>query len=167
MFGVFRVAKARKTCVQALLTYVVRPKVFGPWPPHFWQDPFVIGFVAYVISNISHMATNGKLNTEQRGLVLIGTLKDVGASPTDFLDRMEILAPARDPAFMLGARNAETIITYVFNLHPMPGDSDVAAAKELARGTTLTGNVDRAEIGGALINMLYTNIVKQRLGDID
>ncbi|PPC98803.1 MAG: hypothetical protein CTY31_12350 [Hyphomicrobium sp.] len=113
------------------------------------------------------MATNGKLNTEQRGLVLIGTLKDVGASPTDFLDRMEILAPARDPAFMLGARNAETIITYVFNLHPMPGDSDVAAAKELARGTTLTGNVDRAEIGGALINMLYTNIVKQRLGDID
>ncbi len=165
MFGVFRIAKARKACVQALHPFVNRPQMLGPSPPQFWRDPFVIGFVIYVIATVSNLVTRGKLNTEQRGNVLIGTLKDVGGYSPEFMERVAALTRAQDPAFMLGGRNAETVVTYVMNLHPMPGDADVAAATEIARGTTLTGRADRTEIGGSLMHMLFTQVVKKRLGE--
>ena len=163
MLGAFRVVKARRACVQALHPFVARPQMLGPWPPQFWRDPFVIGFVTYVIGTVTKLVTRGKLNTEQRGRVLIGTLKDVGAPP-NFIDQVQALSQARHPDFMLGGRNAETVITYVMNMHPMPGDPDVATATELAKGTTLTGTVGRDEIGGSLMHMLFTQVVQKRLG---
>jgi hypothetical protein len=44
-----------------------------------------------------------------------------------------------------------------------PGDPDLAAATELAEGSTLRGNVGREEIGGSLMYMLFTHVVKGRL----
>lgn len=64
---------------------------------------------------------------------------------------------------MLGGRNADTVVAYIMNLHPMPGDPDVASATEIAKATTLTGNVDRGEISGSLIHLLFTDVVKKRL----
>jgi len=116
-----------------------------------------------VIATISDLATGGKLTREQRGHVLLGTLEAVGGYSPDFADRVAELTRARDPDFMLGARKAETVVTYVMNLHPMPGDADVAVATEVAKGTTLTGKVGREEIGGSLMYMLFTQVVKKRL----
>jgi len=164
MFGAWRITKARAACVQALQPFAARPSMFGPWPPQFWHDPFVLGFVVFVIGTISKLATGGKLTSEPRARVFVGTLEDLGGYSPDFMDRIDVLTRARDPDFFLGSRNAETIITYVYNLHPMPGDPDVAAATELAKGTTLTGKVDRDEIGGALMHMLFTQVVRKRLG---
>lgn len=164
MFAALRIHKARNACVKALHPLVARPQMLGPWPVQFWRDPFVVGFVVYVIATISNLVTRGKLTTEQRGHVLIGTLKEVGGYSPEFMDQVAALTRTKDAAFMLGGRNAETIITYVMNLHPMPGDPDVAAATEIAQATTLTGRVDRAEIGGSLMHMLFTQVVQKRLG---
>jgi hypothetical protein len=155
--------KARTACVQALQPFVVRHRTFGPWPPQFWHDPFVIGFVTFVIGTVSKLATGGKLTTAQRGHVFSGTLDDLGGDSFDFIERVERLTRARDPDYMLGSRSAETIITYFYNLHPMPDDPDVAAATKLAKGGTLTGVVDRDAIGGALMHMLFTQVVTKRL----
>ncbi len=163
MFGKLRIRKARRACVQALHPFVARPEMIGPWPPQFWRDPFVVGFVVYVIATVSNLITRGKLTTEQRGHVLIGTLKEVGGYSPEFMERVASLTRSKDPAFMPGGRNAETIITYVMNLHPMPGDPDVAAATEIAKATTLTGRVDRAEICGSLMHLLFTQVVQKRL----
>jgi hypothetical protein len=81
------------------------------------------------------------------------------------MDRIAALTDARDPAFMLGARNAETVLVYVMDLHPMPGDPGVAAATELAKGTTVTGKLGREEIGGSLMHMLFTDVLKGRLDE--
>jgi hypothetical protein len=120
--------------------------------------------VVYVIATVSNLVKKGKLNTEQRGHVLIGSLKDVGGYSPEFMDQVAELTRAKDPAFMMGGRNAETVVTYVMNLHPMPGDPDVAAATEIAKATTLTGRVDRAEIGGSLMHMPFTQVAQKRLG---
>jgi hypothetical protein len=53
------------------------------------------------------------------------------------------------------------------NLHPMPGDTDVAAATTVAEAyqTAMgkTGNVGREEIGGALMHLLFSQVVQKRL----
>lgn len=163
MFGALRIHKAREACVQALQPFVTRPETIGPWPPSFWRDSIVIGFVVYVIATVRNIAARGKLTGEQRGHVFVGALKQVGGYSPEFMDQTEMLTNIRDPAFMLGGRNAETVLTYLLNLHPMPGDQDVVAATEVARATTLTGEVGREEIGGSLIYMLFTQVVKERL----
>jgi hypothetical protein len=164
MFGVFRIARARKACVRALAPFTVRPQFLEPWPPQFWKDPFVLGFVLYVLHHVAMAATAGKLSAEQRGHVLLGTLKDLGGYTPDFMDRVNAFTQTRDPDFMLGGCNAETLVTYIFNLHPMPSDPDVALATELACATTLTGKVDRGEIGGNLMHLMFHNIAKKRFG---
>ena len=128
MFGVFRAAKARQAGAQALSPFVARPTAIGSWPTQFWQDPFVIGFIVYVIGFVLDLESVGKLTSEQRGKVFMGALQDAGGYSPDFMDRLNALAQAKDPDFMLGGRNAETVSTYLMNLHPMPGDPDVEAA---------------------------------------
>src|SRR5262245_16860571 len=163
MFRAFRVAKARAHCVEALRLFVVRPSVFGPWPPEFWRDPFVLGFLMFAIGTLSKIATGGKLRVKDLGFVFNGTIEDLGGDPIDCSNRIESLSRERDPDFLLGGRNAETIIVFNYNLRPMTDDADVAAATRLARGMALTENVGRAEIGGALLLMLFTQVVKRRL----
>lgn len=163
MFGFGRVAKVQKACVEALQPFVLRPAALGPWPPEFWRDPYVVGFLVYVMGAMMNLTSGGKLSTQDRGTVLIATLKEVGGYSPDFMDRVALFSEARDPDFMLGGRNAETVVTYVMNLHPMPGDPDVARATELAKGTTLTGSVGRDEIGGTLMHLLFADVVKKRL----
>lgn len=164
MFGFVRVAMAKNACVQALAPFVARPGFLGPWQPQYWRDPYVIGFLMHVITTVSSRTLEwGKLNTEQRGVALLGALKEVGAPP-NFNDQANMLMQSKNADFMLGGRNAETVIAYIWFSHPMPGDPDVAAATETAKVTTLTGKVDRAEIGGALIHMLFSEVVRKRIG---
>ncbi len=162
MFGVFRIANARKETVEALRRFIVRPEKFAPWPPEFWRDPFVLGFFIAVIALIGRSAAGAKLTTKQRRHVMRMALGDLGGSP-DFFDHAARFGNERDPGFLLGARNAQTVITYIQNLHPMPGNPDVAAATELAKSQAPTGEPDRAEIGKALINSLFHDVVRQRL----
>jgi hypothetical protein len=162
MFGVFRIANARKETVEALRLFIVRPEKFAPWPPEFWRDPFVVGFFIAVIALIGRRAAGGKLTTVQRTDVMRMALQDVGRSP-DFFDHAARFGNERNPDYLLGARNAQTVITYIQNWHPMPGNPDVAAAAELAKAQTPTGETDRAEIGKALIDKLFHDVARQRL----
>ena len=162
MFGVFRIANARKETVEALRLFIVRPENFAPWPPEFWRDPFVVGFFIAVIALVGRRAVGGKLTTVQRTDVMRMALQDVGRSP-DFFDHAARFGNERDPAYLLGARNAQTVITYIQNWHPMPYNPDVAAATELAKAQTPTGEPDRSEIGKALINKLFHDVGRQRL----
>jgi hypothetical protein len=161
MFGVFRVAKARKETVEALRRFIVRPEKFAPWPPEFWREPFVLGFFVAVIALIGRRAAGGKLTAEQQRHVMRTALEDIGGSP-DFFRRAARFGSERNPDYLLGARNAQTVITYIQNWHPMLGNPDVAVATELAKAQTLTGEVDRAEISKALINTLFHDVVRQR-----
>ena len=161
MFGFFRMMRVKKACVTAVRPFLIRP--FDPWPPQFWRDPFVIGFLMYVISTVGSLTPGyKKLSAMNRGFALMKTLEEIGAPPS-FMDQVNALTALKSPDFMLGGRNAETVVTYIFGLHPMPGDQDVAAATELATATTFTGKVDHAEIGGALMHMLFSEVVRKRV----
>jgi hypothetical protein len=162
MFGVFRVAKARKETVEALRRLIVRPEKFAPWPPEFWRDPFVLGFFVAVTALMGRTAAGGKLSAKQRSRVMRMALEDIGGSPS-FFDHAVRFGRERNPDYLLGARNAQTVITYIQNLHPMPGNPDVAAATELAKTQTATGEVDRTEIGKTLINTLFHDVARERL----
>lgn len=164
MFGAFWIAKARAACVQALQPLVTRPSFTDPWPPDFWRDPFVVGFVVAVTALITKIVGRGKLTRLQSGHVVTGTLKDLGAPLADFQNRAEQSIREGNPDYKQGLLNGETLVVYVFNLDPMTGDPDVAAATEMARHTTLTGKVDRDEIGGSLMHLLFHQVVKKRLG---
>ena len=91
----------------------------------------------------------------------------MGGNPSDCIEQIEALSRTRDADFALGSRNAETILVYHYNLHPMPDDPDVATATEMAKGNVLSGQVGRDEIAGALTYMLFTRIAQQRLGATD
>ncbi len=162
MFGVFHIAKARKETVEALRRFIVRPEKFAPWPPEFWRDPFVLGFFIAVSALIGRRVAGGKLTAERRSRVMRMALEEIGASPGFFDDAIRF-GSERDPDYLLGARNAQTVITYIQNLHPMPGDPDVSAATELAKAQTPTGEADRGEIGKALINRLFHEVARKRL----
>jgi hypothetical protein len=162
MFGVFRVAKARKETVIALRRFIVRPENFAPWPPEFWRDPFVLGFFLAVIALIGRSAAGGKLTAKQRSHVMRLALRDVGGSP-NFFDRAARFCSERNPAYLLGVRKAQIVMTYIQNVHSMPANPDVAAAAELAKAQTPTGELDRTEIEKALINRMFHDIARQRL----
>lgn len=167
MFGALRVAKARTLCTQTLQQIITPSPLRPPWPPEFWHDPFVVGLVMFAIATLGNLATGGKLTQEQRLRVFSGTLEDLGGNPADFIERVDALTVVRHPDFYLGSRNAETIIAYAFNLHPMPDDADVARATEMAKGSTRTGEASRDDICGSLMYLLFTWVVQGRLGAPD
>ncbi len=164
MFGIFRAAKARGAVVEVLRSFVVRPELFGPWPPEFWSDPFVLGFVVAAIALVGREAAGAPLTTKQSGQVMIGAVKELGGYSPDFTNRIEHFMKARDPDYLLGIRNAGTVVNFVMDLCPMHDDPEVIAAAGLAKGLTLSGSVDRDDIGGALIHTLFHEVVNQRLG---
>ena len=169
MFGAaFRVAKAQRACVQALQPFVSGSSLRGPWPPEFWRDPFVLEFFVFAINLIGKLATGDKLaSATERGRLFNQTIEALGGNPRDCIDRIEALSLTRDADFALGSRNAETILVYLYNLHPMPDDPDVEMATEMAKGSGLSGQVGRDEIAATLMYMLFTRIAQQRLGAPD
>jgi hypothetical protein len=57
-------------------------------------------------------------------------LENIGGSPDFFHHAARFFGSERNPDYVLGARNAQTVITYIQNWHPMPGSPDVAVATE-------------------------------------
>ena len=77
-----------------------------PWPPQFWRNSFVIGFVVKALAIISRVVTRGELTTDQPGHVLIGTLKDLGGYRSGLGEEVIALVQAGDPAFKAGLAGA-------------------------------------------------------------
>ena len=164
MFGVFRIATARKACVTALSPVVLRPQVLGPWPPHFWQDPYVLGWCVATIALMSKLSTRDKLTSVQSGLVMISTFKELGGYSPDLTDRTAHFRREQNADYILGQKNAAKVITYVMGLDPLHNDPDIKLATEMAESTMMLGGTTKDAIGGALIQMLFSNVVKTRLG---
>ena len=162
MFGFLKVAKAEKAAVQALRPFVQRH--LEPWPPSFWRDPFVLGFLMVVIAKVGRFETNGKLTTEQTGRVLIRTIDSVGGKSSDFNDRIAHLSKERDPDFFQGAENAKIIVDYIYGAAPLDTHPAVVAATRLAEGLSMDGRIDRDSIAGGLIHSLFVEVVQKRLG---
>jgi hypothetical protein len=160
MFGAFRIAKAQQACVNALRPMIARPQALSPWPPKFWQDPYVLGFVVGTIALMSRLTTNNKLTTEQKGHVQLGTFKDLGGYTPDLIDRLETFMREQNPDYVQGIKNADKVNAYILGGNFT--DPDVERATGLARGSG-RGPVDRVAIGGSLMHLLFHEPVARRL----
>jgi hypothetical protein len=62
----------------------------------------------------------------------------------------------------LGLHNAHTVVAHLMNLRPILDDPNVVAATKLANSLSITGAVNRDDIGGALIHMLFQDVATPR-----
>ena len=137
-----------------------------PWPPEFWYDPYVLGFVVGTIVLVSHWTTGTKLS-ELPGDVLAGTLKELGASAYDhdIHDRLDRCRSDHTADYTLGIKNAEKFIHYAWGGDAFDQDPDVVKAREQAERSA-SGPVDRAAVSASLFRLLFLAPVRQRLDRI-
>ena len=95
--------------------------------------------------------------------MLIESLKDVGIYSIQFNDLCERFVREQDPEYRLGLLHGDPVVSYVMNLRPMFDEPNVAAATELANSLSITGTVSRDDIGGALVHVLFNDVVTRRL----
>lgn len=176
MFGGFRIAKAKQASVTALQSLLVRPQIAEPWPPQFWQDPFVIGFLVSTVTMVAEMAVRPKkLTSNEMGAVVVGTFKELGGHVADLGTRIERLGREKNEDYWLGVKNAEKVTVYMYGGNrsldgvAFDEDSDVKLATDLARDTavmlgTADGATGRDAIGGSLMYLLFHVPAEKRLG---
>lgn len=82
--------------------------------PHgFWESPYVLGYISYVMAFFMNQATEGKASPTVRGYAQIAaftTLSNLNGAA--IASRSADLAFARDPEFNMGADDAALIIAY-------------------------------------------------------
>lgn len=163
MFAAYRRAKAQTACVAALRPFLLRDP-WSSWPPTFWHDPYVLGFLTTVIGITTKQASNGKLEGEEAGLVLVATLKEVNGYDSGFKDRWLGMIKDRNVDLIEGIDNATKVVRYVTG-HSLPAnDLDLEVAREIAEGTSTSGGpIAPGDVGGALIYLLFHRIVEGRL----
>jgi hypothetical protein len=109
------------------------------------------------------LTIKSKLTTEQRGRVLTNVLKNVGRYSPEISDLMHRFMAEEHPDYRLGQRNASRVVAYSLGFNTFDGDPDVAKAKRMAEGISVSGRVDIADVDWALTHLLFSQVVTNRL----
>lgn len=158
--------KALKESVEATLPIIRTLEMTGGLPQGFWNDAYVLGFINGCIVLFAKRSAGGNLAGETLGMVIMDAFPLIsGADRTVIANRVIELQQIRQADFLRGFENAYKCIMYGFDPNAFQDDPDVIAAKALAAKMPSMGVTDaNAQVGGALIQMLFYKDVRQRLG---
>ena len=164
MFGHKR-RKAAKAAVEAIQPIVGTFQHHYGLPAGFWQDPYVVGFIGFMIGHHAKTATHGKITGEEYGLAIGDAFSELSnLNGAKIMERYEnfALADPKIPDFERGADNSATICYYVMGILKNEAENEhVLAAKKMAEREG-SGPTDRQRIASYMLFKLFNKEVQNR-----
>jgi hypothetical protein len=109
MLGLWKAHRGRRAAAAAIIPFVdgTRHRL-GGIPDTAWHDPYVIGFLAMLITVIATRLT-GSLRTDTLAAVQAGAWTDITGMPGDVIgEEICFLGASHDNRFIFGCSNAES-----------------------------------------------------------
>lgn len=129
-------------------------------PVGFWQSPYVIGFVGFLIGLNVNMASRGALSQQDKGQALLDVFSALShENGAAIARRYTELVFAKEPEFELAADNAMVFGGYALGIL-----KDEDSHPTIVRIKEQTTTADRGKIAGMLFFSLFVNPVRERLG---
>ena len=171
MFG-FTARRVRKSAIAALSPMVKILRITSGLPKHFWDDPYVLGFLSGAIVAVNLEETGGQLKGAKMGKVLMDVLSQLSQlTPLDIGSK--VAKQIQHPDFINGQKNADKMFTVGFGLPYYDDDPDVKAAKERAEqdpsamASALYGPIDlSARQGAAAQEVFWFDQVSKRFPEL-
>lgn len=138
-------------------------------PQGFWGDPFVLGFIGFLIGHFSKAATRGRIDGADLGLVLAEAFSSLSHMNGAAISRQYVAFAVETGSadFEKGADNAATIAFYQLGVLKNETDNkDVQAARlvaqKLASEEFNRGKSEREIVGALLLKKLFLDVVTER-----
>lgn len=132
MLQFLRVRQGRRAAVAAVAPYVEMSRLrLQQIPEGIWLDPYMIGFIAMLITLIAKRAA-GPLGMQAMGLVQAEAWADITGLKADIGEELCLLSTARDPHFATGCRNAAAFVAALYGDYA--GDETVEWARSVELG---------------------------------
>ncbi|WP_421854335.1 hypothetical protein [Oricola sp.] len=128
----------------------------GPIPEQVWRDPYMIGFLAMLITLAARNRTDNLIADEALGLVQLQVWGDItGVADSEIGEAITLLSTSRNVEFGAGCENALKFLQ-LSDGAPDPSDPDIAELYEMPEFQTGTGpdplpGFDRGAGPGGLI----------------
>jgi hypothetical protein len=167
MFGSNR-RRATDAASQAVRPIVAAVQHNYGLPPHFWTDPFVLGFITTVITFHAKLVTGGRIEGAGLGRVTSDVIASVSnMNGSEILSRVTALTQA-DPDFGAGADNAVTICLYTLDRLKSEGTNPLVthatrAAEQIYRDLGTAAD-RRSSIAAMMLMIGFVEEVRKRFG---
>ena len=170
----FKRARATKAARDAVRPFIRAIEQVGGIPSGFWDDPYVVGFLTAYINQFAKLSTRGKISDDDLGMVIIDVFEVISGQSAEPIARRGLeLQNSRDADYAKGVDNALKVFSVCFGQKHYDNDPDVIKARELSnqlgdfglRSATGGPMSETARVGGTLQNMLFYQIVFERLGE--
>lgn len=167
MFGDKR-GKAVDAIVDGLKPVIRFSAMHGGLPAGYWQDPYVLGFIQGCVFKIGEHA-GLKTDSASAWIEAYEQLSD-GQGKAVVTRIRELNRPPRDKDLLLGMGNAVFCVSYALGLEDYPDEPVIFRARKAGSdyatvfGHTDRKNPERTRTAGALVHILFHNIVSERLG---
>lgn len=114
MFGIIRARRGRKAAVALITPFVeASRRRFPGLSEEAWLNPYVVGFLAMLISLAAERATGG-LDSQSAGLVQLGAWREVTGCNNDLIgEEICLLSTANDGLFGQGCNNARRFMSAI------------------------------------------------------
>ena len=129
MFELLRARRMRRAAAQTIGPWVDRSRRrLGAIPDEKWRDPYMMGFLASLISVLAERATRGRVSDDALGMVQSEAWAEItGVRYLPFGEEVCLLSSNGDPAFRRGCSNALTFTRLVLD-GSLDATADVAEA---------------------------------------
>lgn len=170
MFGGKR-RRATKMALEAVQPILRTLEMSGGIPSGFWDDPYVLGYLGGTAAIFAKMTTQGKIAGESLGQVMITVYETLsGLDGVEISKKVLLLQSSNDKDFLKGLGNADKTICVAYGIEGYEDDPDVVEAKELVKKmgpdfAFLGETTEAAQISGCLTQMLFYQVVRDRLGE--
>ncbi|MGI9385073.1 MAG: hypothetical protein ACR2PO_18125 [Methyloligellaceae bacterium] len=170
MFGLGKVARARRAAVAAISPLVdLSRHRLGAIPVQAWRDPYVIGFMAMLITLFAKDETEGRIGSEQLGLAQTEAWARITGERDDLIGQeICLLSNRRNADFGEGCSNALQFMKAFHGEQGLAGPhmSDISeAAGRLAAEADAVWpeHVDIFGKGGVVAAALWTRFFEERV----
>ncbi|MDB5602138.1 MAG: hypothetical protein JWN71_4182 [Xanthobacteraceae bacterium] len=159
MFGIAR-RRATSAAVDALRPLIGTIQHTYGTAPHFWSDPYIVGFFYFMIGHRAKLATQGKITGIELGTALADTFTALSNMNGVAISRRAVeLLNANDPDFNRAADDAAAICYYELgNLKDAASHPLVIKAGRLAGNSHERANVLPMMIMASLMHEVDTRL---------
>lgn len=167
MFGFGKVDKAINMASDAVNQLLAPLQFIQGFPPGFWRDPYVLGYIQGCIGMFASFSSRNTLHGAQLGRVVVGVFDRLTRGQgTEVTRDANSFFQRQDPDFLLGMDRGSKSVMIAFGSKSFENDDDYVRAQKLAETMPELGVNQQGElnVGGAYQFLYFSQVVEERLG---
>ncbi len=162
------ISRVRRAAVAVISPMVTQSRArLGGIPDVVWRRPYMIGFVAMLVTVLAKSETRGRIGTHQLGLAQVDAWTEITGQYDDRIgEEICLLSAQADEDFMQGCRNASRFLEAYWGVHDAD-DADIRETCEIASVQEAPmfgpGELGAFGRGGAVAALLWSRYFDEQI----